>query len=564
MVITHTTLIDGDVHEPIEILDSGDDDHIISFRTQPISKSDNERTVKLVIESGLAERSHGAKLENTYTHGIKIGSSNHLSVRSIEGTSGEKESTLRLELSSSVNEDVAARFITITPAAKFHLSTEGDELFFTGAFTPGTTYTVAIAKGLTAVDDATLDHDYSTTVVFPDLERKLDFQSEGMFLSASGYKTLAIESVNVDSALIAVDRVYRNNVFRYFIQDYDYHYYRGRYGESDEDVDGDDDKEIQVGEVSHSMGDPIARKKIALRNVHNKKTITTVSLEPFIKNHEPGLYRVVLAGKAPLNQQTRWILITDVGIVAKHGGDDLVIWTSSFKDLSAVTDANITVISDQNQVLATGHTDARGLWQTPQLAKTKQGTELNTSQKGSDFSFLVFGRNDIDLSPFDIAGDRVPKDGYSAFVYGERDIYRPGETVEGVAVIRTRALDGPPQMPLVVKHWDADSERESIRVNSGDGGIASFKINLPPYARTGRHRVDVIAGKDVVGSYNFQVEEFVPDRIKVEVKPKKPFAAPGNDLAYDVRGAYLFGPPASNLAVDTRVRLVSSSFDPQG
>ena len=100
MLITHTTLIDGDAHEPIEILDSGDDDHIISFRTQPISKSDNERTVKLVIESGLAERSHGAKLENTYTHDIKIGSSNHLSVRSIEGTSGEKESTLRRQAAS--------------------------------------------------------------------------------------------------------------------------------------------------------------------------------------------------------------------------------------------------------------------------------------------------------------------------------------------------------------------------------------------------------------------------------------------------------------------------------
>src|SRR5207237_789609 len=145
-------------------------------------------------------------------------------------------------------------------------------------------------------------------------------------------------SVKVDRALIAVDRVYRNNVFRYFIQDYDYHYYRGRYGESDEDVDGDDDKEIQVGEVSHSMGDPIARKKIALRNVHNKKAITTVSLEPFIKNHEPGLYRVVLAGKAPLNQQTRWILITDVGIVAKHGGDRPVGLTSPFQHLTARRD----------------------------------------------------------------------------------------------------------------------------------------------------------------------------------------------------------------------------------
>jgi len=560
IVITHTTLIDGDVHQPIEILESGDGDRLISFRTQPLEKSANERTVKLVIEAGLAERSRGAKLENTYTHEIKIGSSNHLTVRAINGTSGEKESTLLLQLSSSVNPDVASKFITITPAVKSRVTAQGNDLYFVGAFTAGTSYNVAIAKGLTAVDDATLDHEYSTSVAFPDLEKKLDFQSDGMFLSASGYKTLAIESVNVDDALIAIDRVYRNNLFRYFIQDYDYHYY----GEGDGEVDEDGDTDIAVGDISHSMGDAIARKKIALRNVHNKKSVSTVSLEPYIKSHEPGLYRVVLAGHAPLGQKTRWILITDVGIVAKRGGEDLVVWTSSFKDLSAIADANVSVISDQNQVLATGHTDSRGLWQTRELAKTKKRPYMLTVQKGGDFSFLVFGRNDVDLSPFDIAGDRIPKDGYSAFVYGERDIYRPGETLEGVAVVRTRALEAPPEMPLVVKHWDSDTERESIRVNSGDGGIASFKINLPPYARTGRHRLDVIAGKDVIGTYNFQVEEFVPDRIKVEVKAKTPFASPGNDLVYDVRSAYLFGPPAANLGVETRARLVSSTFDPEG
>ena len=563
MVVTHTTLIDGDRHEPIEVLESGSNGLIVPFRTQPIAKSENERSVKIVIAKGLAERSHGAMLDADYTHEIKVGSSNHLTVRAIDTTSGEKESTLRIELSSGVDSDVAMKFITIKPETKVHVTAQGNELFLAGTFTPGSDYSVTIAKGLPAVDDATLDHEYSTSVTFPDLEKSLDFQSEGMFLSASGYKTLAIESVNVPDALIAVDRIYRNNIFHQLMNERGYGYYYGRYYEEEDDVDADE-TDISVNDVSHMLGDPLARKKIKLRNVHNKKTITTVSLEPYIKEHEPGLYRVVLAGHAPLEQQTRWILITDIGVVAKRGGDDLLVWTSSFKDLSAVADANVTLISDQNQVLATGRTDGRGIWHYHDLAKTKKKPFMLTVQKGNDFSFLVFGRTDVDLSPFDIAGDTIGKNGYSAFVYGERDIYRPGETVEGVAVVRTKSLENPPQLPLVVKHRDADSERESIRVTSGDGGIASFKIDLPQYARTGRHRLDVIAGKDVIGTYNFQVEEFVPDRIKVEVKPKKPYAAPGEDLTYDVRSAYLFGPPAANLAVDTRARLVSSTFAPKG
>src|ERR1700730_143776 len=122
--------------------------------------------------------------------------------------------------------------------------------------------------------------------VFPDLEQKVGFQSEGMFLSASGYKTLAIESVNVAEATLAIDRVYRNNIFYLLSNDYWYPY-RGRYYSEDEDGD-DDEGGAQGDPVSHAMGDSIARKKIALRNVHNKKSIATVSLEPYVKAHEPG------------------------------------------------------------------------------------------------------------------------------------------------------------------------------------------------------------------------------------------------------------------------------------
>jgi uncharacterized protein YfaS (alpha-2-macroglobulin family) len=316
------------------------------------------------------------------------------------------------------------------------------------------------------------------------------------------------------------------------------------------------------------MGDRIWKKKLALRSTHNKKVVTTVSLEPAIRRHEPGLYRVSIAGKGIANDPTRWILITDLGVVAKRGNDDLLVWVSSFANLAGVDDANITLISDQNQVLAAGRTDDRGMWVLHELSKVTKGGKKHPFmlkvEKGNDFSFLIFGRTEVDISPFDVAGDTVKKDGYSAFVYGERDIYRPGETVEGLAVVRTAALEVPPAMPLIVKHHDADSERESIKVDAGDGGIASIAIKLPPYARTGRHRLDLIAGTDVIGTYNFQVEEFVPDRIKVEIKAKKPFASPGDDLAYDVISAYLFGPPAAELPVETRVRLVPSTFAPKG
>src|SRR6185369_12988922 len=164
------------------------------------------------------------------------------------------------------------------------------------------------------------------------------------------------------------DRVYRNNIF-YFLAN-DYWFPDHGYGEESDDEDDDGDESNNVAGISHTMGDPIARKKLTLRAPHNRKVVTTVSLEPYVSRHEPGLYRVMLSRNGSQNA-TRWILITDLGIVAKRGNDRLTVWVSSFKDLGAVSDAAITLISDQNQVLAAGHTDARGLW-SAKLPKKKR------------------------------------------------------------------------------------------------------------------------------------------------------------------------------------------------
>lgn len=554
VLVSHVTVIDGSERQPVEILVDGGSGSVIAFRTKPLAKGRAERTVRIVVDKSVAATPGGPTLENDFVTEVRLGSVEKLAVRSVEPLTNDDESTLKIALSSAVNPDLAVKFVTIKPAVKTHASTQGNELLFVGPFAAGTKYDVVVGKGLPAVDNATLESDYATSVTFPDLQAHVDFQSEGMFLSASGLKSIAIESTNVEKATLAIDRVYRNNIFHQLANTL---WYVDRYDDRDDDSDFDSDAE-HVDPVHHSLGDQIARKTLHFRKAPNRKVVTVLSLEPYVSKHEPGIYRVTLRGA---QSAERWILITDIGIVAKRSAGRLTVWASSFKDLSAVSDAKVVLISDQNQILGTARTDARGLC-TLALPKKKEPFMI-TVERGGDYSFLIFGKTDVDLSPFDVAGDRIGASGYTAYLYGERDIYRPGETVDGLTVVRDRALAAPPELPLVAKHFDGNDERESFRLALKDG-IAPFTLKLPPYARTGHHRVDVIAGKDVIGSYFFQVEEFVPDRIKVEIKPKKKDAAPGDDLVVDVSSVYLFGPPAASLAVDTRVRLVPSTFQAEG
>ena len=92
----------------------------------------------------------------------------------------------------------------------------------------------------------------------------------------------------------------------------------------------------------------------------------------------------------------------------------------------------------------------------------------------------------LDAAGLDVGGAPAAPVGYEAFLYGERDIYRPGETVEGVAVLRDRGLRAPPTMPLVLRHRDPEGlERASQRVESDTAGLAPFELEVPDYARTG-------------------------------------------------------------------------------
>ena len=166
--------------------------------------------------------------------------------------------------------------------------------------------------------------------------------------------------------MLAVDRVYRNNIFYFLANDYWYPY--RYYGGGDDDEDGRVDDQRRVSPISHTMGDPIARKKLALRATHNKKVVTTVSLEPYVSKHEPGLYRVTLARS---RAQSRHAL--DPHHRPRHRGQarrrvpqrlGLFLQRPRRGD-----DATITLISDQNQVLGAGRTDARGLWQVEAPAR---------------------------------------------------------------------------------------------------------------------------------------------------------------------------------------------------
>ncbi len=542
----HIQLLDSEGHAVGFRLESPAVGQAVRFRTEAIQKQAEERRLELRISSGLTPFGGNVTLAAKHIREIPIGSNTRLAIRQVKAQAAGDASRFQILFSSPVEADQLRQYLALEPDVEVHINASDNQVWLSGQLRPGESYQVTIGKGLRARDDSSLQAEFSRTLRIPDLTPVVRFKHQGLFLSASGTRNVMIEAVNTRVAEVVVDRVHLNNIFS-LVQHFGYQYRQTSYW---------------GGYLPHGLGDRLLNEKVALDVTPNQALETTLNLSSIIEPAAPGLYRVAVRRPGQRQGDQRWVLITDVGIVAKRGQRDFLVWTASFRDLRPLAGARVDLISDQNQRIASGVTDSAGRWQVGGLNLAEVRPYLVTVKKGSDLSFLLLTQARVDTSGLDVAGAPFPASGYQAFLYGERDIYRPGETVKGVALIRDEQRRPAPEMPVVLTHLDPNGrERANFALDMPGKGLAEFEIPTEIYDLTGNHRLQLKLGDRVVGSYRFQLEEFVPDRIKADLENLAVAEKAGvRELEFDVQASYLFGGPAAALAAEIRVYLEPSFF----
>ncbi|AGW14588.1 alpha-2-macroglobulin family protein [Megalodesulfovibrio gigas] len=520
----------------------------LTFAAGPFPRTKDAAKYTFTLAKGLRQAEGDLELEAPFTRLVTVQLNPNLTVKNASAVSRSGQGTVTITLSAGVEQAAARDAIRVEPPVAYSVVASGEEVLLNGKFAPGQTYTITLAKGLKALDGARLQQGVTVRADMPDLEPTLGFSGKGVFLSKAGFKTLGLTSVNTDTASLAVDRVYRNNLFLLLGQ-----YSSGTLLED----------ENYGGEVYDYLGDRLLSKDITLPADTNVEQATPLELDSLIPADEKGLFRISAALPGRYSAAQRWVLLTDIGLVAKLGVDELVVSAASVDSLQALPDVRLTLLSYQNQVLATGKTSEQGLWEVAldKAALEKHRPYLLLAETDDDFSFLLFDQFRIDQTGQDVGGLQMAQAGYTAYLYGERDLYRPGETAHGVALLRDASLGTPPAMPLKLVHKDPRGQELAAMVIKSDAqGVATFDLDIPPFALTGRYLVECLVADKVVGEYRYQVEEFLPDRIKVDVQAPDAEPRVGQALRFTVDSRYFFGPPASALPVEATVRLKPAPF----
>ena len=134
-----------------------------------------------------------------------------------------------------------------------------------------------------------------------------------------------------------------------------------------------------------------------------------------------------------------------------------------------------------------------------------------------------------------------------------------------MSIVRGKGNLTPPTLPALIQVLAPDKRifRE-FRSQTGREGAFELSVKFPEYAKTGRYTAKIHVAGNEIGRASFQVEEFMPDRIKVTLTTDKTgFMRWGDEIGVDVEAVNLFGPPAANRKIIVSCDIEASEFAPE-
>jgi uncharacterized protein YfaS (alpha-2-macroglobulin family) len=402
-------------------------------------------------------------------------------------------------------------------------------------------YEVTLKAGLSAADGTRLGKEDTRKVHTGELDPAVGFASQGSVLPARESRGLPVVSINVDEVDVEFLRVTSKQLPKFFAE-----YQRGgRRGSWDLDSDYGDNTPIG------DLAEPVYLNRFVLGGKPNERVLTYLPIQDIRELQDPGLYFAVMkrTGKFAGEFETAFFTVSDIGLHTRAYKDKLFVHTASLQDGAAIGGVELKVLDARGEAVLAGKTDGNG---NALLNYTLDAGHVLVASRGKDVSMLPFNQPALDLSEFAVAGREQAW--FDVFAWSGRDLYRPGETVRVSALLRDN--DGRPVtatgkrlQPLFLRLKQPDGKvfRET-RLQPGEQGYARFEQVIPPEAPTGRWQVEFRtdpASKEAVQGMTLRIEEFLPERMKLDLDAAQPVLKPGEPLKLKATAAYLYGAPAS-------------------
>ncbi len=520
-----------------------------TITTEKIGLYSERQTYQLLIKNNLTCSDCTLPMSVDYSNIIRVEPKRRFVINRVYPQGVGSGYNIQVNLSLTPDIERAKDFVTIDPPVVLEFEQRGNNLILHGEFKSGKTYEINIQEGMPSIKGTVLENEFSTILTVPDLAPSIKFTSEGIFLPDSGNGLIEIETINLDTVSIEVEEIFANNIV---------HFLNGGYSSS-----------RGYGQNITSLGRSFFIKDIELHGMKNEKLQTTIDLAGIIGQRTKGIFKISVRNKkGRWLSDSRYTMLTNIGVSARMASDYLMVWANSLSEIEPISGAEVKLISRNNQVLITGHTDSRGIIIFDDIESKIDGFDpfVLLITYDNDKAYLRFDQCRLPISDFDVDGRPFISAGYESFVYTDRGLYRPGDSIHIVSITRGFGCSLPDSFPIGLTILDPSGKTfKQFRASTGGQSYSAIDYRVPEYARTGKYSAVVKIGEDYeIGRVGFLVEEFMPDRIKVTVETERKSYQVGETVNIDVIGKFLFGPPAAGHDLSGHITIEEESFSASG
>jgi len=462
-----------------------------------------------------------------------------------EGGVKDNYESIRLYTSSYLSIDDIKKYITITPSVP-NLNPWTDDsgmtASFWGTFDPDTSYTVTVSPGLTDLWGSRLGQTYTLHFRTAALEPSVQFpyNPDTSFLTTQDTGVLA-QVTNVSSIPLSIGTMTIDDLAQMFGNNgYDF---RQNFNPRDAE--------------SWTFYPELPR---------NQSTAVTIPISPDGQPRSPGLYFMRL--NLPNNYgyvNTLILAVSQYQATLKLSPTEAFVWAVDLNTNTPAADLPVVVYDQSGQLLVSGTTDTSGIFQGS-VADYKDPYNDSFVMLGTpgedDFGFAISSWNEgVTPWDFDINVSYSPSKIF-AYIYTDRPIYRPGDTVYFRMVVR-QASNGRYTLPDVSSYPVEINDSTGEQVASFDLPLNAFatghgEYTLPSDAQPGTYS---ITNRNYYNALWFQVADYRKPEINLQVAFQSTNVLSGTALTAEVNARYFFDAPAGNLPLHWALYQQDSYFN---
>ena len=246
---------------------------------------------------------------------------------------------------------------------------------------------------------------------------------------------------------------------------------------------------------------------------------------------------------------SRNIMASQLGIIAKEGRDHKMLFAvSNLLSTNPEAGVELRLYNFQDKLMETLKTDANGFAEV----NLKKKPFLLVAVRGNQFGYLrLDDGTSLSVSNFNVSGEEIT-DGMKGFIYGERDVWRPGDTLFLNFILET-ATNNTENHPVIFSLINPKEQVVERRVvTDNENGFYRLTTQTKKDAPTGNWRAEVQVGNSKF-SKRVKIEAIKPNRLKIELALPKDKLLGKENNSLSMKASWLHGSPAKSLKAKVEV-----------